>query len=286
MKNVTKTIFGLLILIAVFVWFSVVKSPSGAVVKLFVLNVGQGDAILIEKGNYQILIDGGPDDSVLSEIGTLMPITDRKIEVVILSHPHADHITGINQILSRYEVGQVYYSGVSSTSNAYAEFLNIIKEKNIQAAVPELEESIVPFENARLTFLWPGTQYQDQEINNLNNSSEVVRFCYFSDCALLTGDIETDEQATMFAYLDAHQIDIASQILKIPHHGSSNGTNEIILDKIKPIYAAISVGADNQFGHPHASILKFLDDGNVKTYRTDRDGTIEFDFEEGGIIKK
>jgi len=284
MKTVTKIILGLLILVCFAVWAEVTRSPGINNVSMYFFDVGQGDAILIEKGNYQILIDGGPDDKVLFELGKVMPPSDKKIESVILTHPHADHLTGINQVLDRYEVGTLYSSGVTHTTDGYLEFLNKLKEKNVEVKVPKVNEEIVPFENSDLTFLWPGEQYKEQNIDNLNNSSEVVQFCYFLQCAFLAGDIESDAQNEMLANIGEQ--DILSEILKMPHHGSINGLNQALLDTVKPKYAVISVGKDNSFGHPADVVLQALKENNIETFRTDQMGTIIFSFNEAGMVRK
>lgn len=287
MTKYTKIILSLLVLITVFVWATVVKSPPSGC-QIFFLNVGQGDSILIEKGDYQILVDGGPDDKVLSELGKAMPLSDRKIETVILTHPHADHLVGINQVIDRYEIGKIYSTGVIHTSNVYLEFLNKVKDKNIELTVPEKGEESVPFQDGKIKFLWLGKIYagKSAEDNNLNNTSLVSKFCYFNHCVFLPGDLETDGQEEMFNDYSS-SIDIfQSEILKVAHHGSVNGTNQKTLDLVKPKYAVIEVGADNQFGHPHASTLDLLQKANIQYYRTDRDGTVEFNISEQGIIKR
>ena len=304
MKKVTQTVLILLVLVLIFVWTEVVKSPHDDSVHIYFLNVGQGDAELIEKGNTQILIDGGPDDKVLSELGKVMPASDRKIETVILTHPHADHLTGLNQVLDRYEVGTIYSNGTLYTTNGYLEFLSKIKDKKIDYQIPEIDQEIKLFDNSSLTFLWPGRQYVGATVENANNASEVTRFCYFSHCALLTGDIETDEQAKMFASCHSELVSesqktlkqvqgdnncdniFESELLKIPHHGSTNGTNQTLLDMVKPKHAIIEVGADNKFGHPHAATIDLLKSANLETFRTDRDGTVEFIINQNGIVKK
>ncbi|MFA4995658.1 MAG: MBL fold metallo-hydrolase [Patescibacteria group bacterium] len=299
MKQITKITLGLLIALTIFVWSTVVRSPaSNNGCGLYFLNVGQGDAELIQKGDYQILIDGGPDDSILSEIGKVMPLTDRKIETIILTHPHADHLVGLNQIIDRYEIGTIYATGVVHTSNAYLEFLEKTKSKNITMEVPDIGEKLTPFDNGNLEFLWPGKVYAEKsaEENNLNDTSLVGRFCYFNHCALLTGDLETDGQEEMFNFYSSKQSEASveksgdnvfqSEILKIAHHGSTNGTNQRILDFVKPKYAVIEVGADNKFGHPHAGTLDLLQKANIRFYRTDQNGTIEINISEEGITKK
>lgn len=311
MKRWTKIILYSLALLAVFVWVEIAKSPTAdevdKSVRLYFFDVGQGDSEMVEMGTYQILIDGGPDDKVLSQIGKAMPASDRKIDAIILTHPHADHLVGLNQILDRYEIGKVYYSGVDYDSVGYREFLSKIKSKNIALEIPEVGAKIDPFPNGEMQFIWPGSKYSDQKIGaNLNDTSEVARFCYFSHCALFTGDIETGEQKVMFNYYNCHSELVSesqktlkqvqgdnncggifnSELLKIPHHGSTNGTDQILLDNVKPKTAVIEVGAGNTYGHPHATTLNLLQKANIQQYRTDQDGTIIFSFSETGILKK
>lgn len=285
MKKWTKIILAVLVLGLFFVLASIARSPSANESKngasIYFLDVGQGDAELIQKGDYQILIDGGPDDKVLSELGKVMPLTDRKIEVIILTHPHADHLVGINQILDRYQVEKIYYSGALYDSNAYTEFRAKIKDKNIQSSIPEIGEQILPFQNGELTFLWPGKMYEQKTNENANNTSEVARFCYFAHCVLFTGDVEIDEQAKFI-----NTTTVQSEILKLSHHGSTNGTNQHFLEIVKPQIAVIEVGANNKFGHPHTAVLDLLVQNSIKYYRTDRDGTIKFLIDEAGISKK
>lgn len=289
MKKWTRIFLGVLVLAAIFIWVEVAKSPSADVtdanVHIFFLSVGQGDAELIQKGDNQILIDGGPDDTVLAQIGKVMPPSDRKIETVILTHPHADHVIGLNSILDRYEIGSIYYSGATYDSNVYTEFLDKAKAKNIPLKVPESGQTQSDYTNEVLTFLWPGQKYNGQSLTNLNNVSEVISFCYFAHCALFTGDLETDEQAPMINYY-ATKGGLLSEILKLSHHGSTNGTSQALLDAVKPTYAVIEVGANNKYGHPHAPVLDLLPKNNIKIFRTDTDGTIEFVLNETGIIKK
>lgn len=283
-KKIVRIMIIILALLLVAIWVEIAKSPSDDSVRMYFFDVGQGDAIMIEKSNYQVLIDGGPDDGVLSEIGKIMPLADRKIEKIILTHPHSDHLVGLNLILERYEVDEIYISGVTHTSNQYLEFLSKIKEKNIVTIVPEINQRDVLFDNANLTFLWPGTKYQEKTVENLNNTSIVTKFCYYSQCALLMGDIELDGQSEI--YSGNANADFRASILKVAHHGSNNGTDQTLLDKVKPQYVVISVGADNKYGHPHATILDLLEKSNIKIFRTDRDGTVEFIFEQNNLIVK
>lgn len=283
-NNGFKIFFIVMLLILVAIWAEIAKSPDNNCSKIYFFDVGQGDATMIVKDDYEILIDGGPDNKVLVEIGNVMPLGDKKIEAVILTHPHADHVVGLNQILENYQIEKVYISGVLHTSNQYLEFLQKIKDSEIATEVPELNYKFEPFEGAFLEFLWPGNNYNQKEAENLNNSSLLTRFCYLEKCAVFMGDQETDEQEIMFA--NNKEADYRADILKVSHHGSSNGTNQKLLDAIQPKYAIISVGADNRYGHPHVKTLDLLNKFGIKLFRTDRDGTVEMVFEQNNIIVK
>jgi len=285
MKNITKYFLSALILVLVFIVANIAKSPDDENVHVYILNVGQGDSILIQKKDYQILVDAGPGHITLEELGKVMPVLDRKIEQIIITHPHQDHIGAINEVIDRYEVGEIFGSGVLATNSDYIQMLKSIKDENIKFTVPLVGEKMSFTENEEMTFFWPGEEYKEKEIDNLNNSSEVVKLCYFSHCALLMGDLETDGQAQMLAKQTDPSV-FSSELLKIAHHGSINGTNQQLLDVVKPKFAAISVGADNQFGHPHAKTLDLLSQNSIPISRTDRDGTIEYIFSKDGISKK
>ncbi len=298
MSKRTKILLLSLSFLAVIIWANIAKSPADQTqeaVQLFLLNVGQGDAILIQKADYQILIDGGPDDKVLSELGKTMPPSDRKIEEVVLTHPHADHLRGLISVVDRYEIGKIRYTGASYESNGYKEFLDKIKQKNIPLDVPELGDKETLFPGGEVTYLWPGKKFEEKTEQNLNNVSLVMRFCYFSHCALLTGDQEVDEQKEMFGHHVCHPelvsgspqtCLLSADLLKLSHHGSANGANELTFDTVKPKMAAISVGAENKYGHPHQGVIDLLGKYAVPYYRTDQNGTVKFVFTEQGIVEK
>lgn len=276
-EKLIKIFVSSLLLLLIFLFSSIARAPNHKKYEISFLDVGQGDSTLIQKGDQQILIDGGPDDKVLTELGKEMPLTDRKIEIIVLTHPHADHLAGIIQILDRYEVGKVYSSGVLSSSNQYLEFLNKIKEKSIPFIVPKTNETI-NLDGASLEFLWPGDKYFQKTEENLNNTSIVSKFCVSLDCVLLTGDIEKEEQDVMFGYYNSIAPDIfKSKIIKVPHHGSQNAANPTLYELVLPKVAVISAGKDNMYKHPHQVTLDLLKSFNIQTKRTDQDGTVSFD---------
>ncbi len=274
----TKPILIFLGLSLLLIIISVAKDPPADGAEIYFLNVGQGDAVLIQKNDVQILIDGGPDETVLSELGKYMPLGDRKIETIILTHPHADHLVGINAVLNRYEVDTVYGSGVISSTNQYLEFLDKIKTKKINFKVPQIGESLEPFSFGNVSFLWPGDQYLGKNIENINNSSIVAKFCYYQKCTLLTGDIEKDEQDQMIGYYVAREEvnQFKADIYKVPHHGSNTATNEDFYRIVNPTFSIISCGKDNRYGHPHQAALTLAREFQNQILRTDRDGTIKF----------
>ena len=289
-KKFTKFIIGLLAVLALLVWVQLAKSPTADQAKnqvsVYYFNVGQGDSTLIEQGTTQILIDGGPDQKVLAELGKAMPLGDRKIEFIVLTHPHADHLVGLREVLDRYEVGTIYQTGVASETNLSLEFTNQITAKKIQSLVPALGESLIPFANGQLTFVWPGTQFVGKTIDNPNNSSLVTRFCYFGRCIFNPGDLEIEGWRSLEAYATTNQLDLKSDILKLAHHGSQNGTDQAVINLIQPQTAIISLGADNRYGHPHQVVLDLLLKNNLPYFRTDRDGTIIYSMTELGLTKR
>jgi len=286
MKKLTQFVLVFLLVCGVLVFAEISKKPEIAGVQVYFFDVGQGDAALIQEGDQQVLVDGGPDDKVLAELGRVMPAGDRKIEHVVLTHPHADHITGLNQVLERYEVGEVISTGVVSTSSQYLEFLNNIKTKNIPFKVPKVGDEIAPFADGKIDFLWPGDTYLSKEIDNLNNSSLVFRFCTVMSCAIFTGDAEQDEQEDMVAYYAKENklSEFESMITKVAHHGSSNGTTDSLLKNVKAIHAVIPVGLDNQFGHPHEAALTLLKKYGLIIHRTDQNGTVRFILNKDGVF--
>ncbi len=243
------------------------------------LNVGQGDAALVQKDNFQIIIDGGPDDSILSRISDLMPPMDRKIELVVLTHPHADHLIGINQLMDRYEIGEILSTGVISSSSQYIEFLEKIKIKKIPFNVPKIGDRRQFAANASIAFIWPGDQFVSKSTSNLNDTSLVSKICYFDNCVLSLGDLEKNGQQAMLEYYEkVGKIDIfQSEIIKVPHHGSSNALLPRLYEISTPKTVIVMAGKDNQFGHPHQAVIDYFNQASIEILRTDKtDDNVNF----------
>jgi len=213
------------------------------------LDVGQGDAILVSKNSRQILIDGGPSpQAVTTALGKKMPFWDRSIDLVVLTHPDADHVTGLFEVLHRYEVKQVLYPDMEIYSGLYTEFLKVIEEKGI---------STVPAEaNQRISF-----------------DSVVLRLESESMSYLLTGDIMKEAEYGLLS----HRAVEKSTVLKLAHHGSASSTTSEFLNVVNPSIAIISAGKDNRYGHPDEGVLEKLEMmGNISIFNTGIHGTIEF----------
>ena len=245
------------------------KNEDG--LKVYFLDIGQGDSIFIETENkIQILVDGGPDNKVIQELSRVMPFWDRTIDFIILTHPDHDHIAGLPEVLKRYEVKGIIETGVQC-EKAECRVWNDLKEKEKAIVVlPKLGDSIVFDENTKLLFLSPFESVAGEKISKVNNTSIVAKLTYGEHSILLTGDIEKQiEEKLVLA-----GVNIDSDYLKVPHHGSKTSTTKEFLEKVSPFSAFISLGMDNNYGHPHQEVLERLEKRDVKYYRTDASGTV------------
>lgn len=253
----------------IWVWVFSAASPADVNLHIYFLNVGQGDSEYIKFPNGQdMLIDGGPDNSVLGELGRVMNLGDRKIDLVILTHPHADHLTGLIEVINRFEIGEVWETGVEYSSATYDDWKLKIKEKGIadKFVVAGTEKQ---FGEAKFFVLYPLSSFKNQTIDNLNNTSIISELDYNKFSALFLGDAEISAQAQILKSIKP------MQVVKTAHHGSQNGLNEDLMKIVRPAVAVIEVGAKNTYGHPAASTISFLKSLATQIYRTDQNGTVD-----------
>jgi len=264
-------ILGFLFVIAVVVWiFVFVETRQSRFLEIDFFDVGQGDSIFIETiDKKQILIDGGPDLSVLEKIGRAMSFYDRYIDIVVLTHPEQDHLNGLIEILKRYNVGTVITSGIIKNTDQYKEFIKIIKEKNIPIYIAKLGGEIDFGNNIKLNILYPFESIAGKEASDVNNFSVVSQLIYNNFKLLLTGDIEKSVENKLIK----SGLNLQSDVLKIAHHGSKTSTSDEFLKKVDASLAMILVGKDNKYGHPHQEVLDRLAD--LQIFQTGRDGNIE-----------
>ncbi|MCK5123483.1 MAG: MBL fold metallo-hydrolase [Candidatus Pacebacteria bacterium] len=243
--------------------------------KIIFLDVGQGDAMMINTlGDTQILVDGGDGKDILNKLGEYLPFYDRKIELVIMTHPDKDHIGGLVEVLKYYEVEQILETGIKCEKAICEEWDKLIEEKNIPVKYAQFGQRI-KVGNIEMTVLYPFENLKDKEIKNSNDASIVLRLVVNSEQGLqpesveilLTGDagfpVEND--------LIYQNINIESKILKVSHHGSKYGTSSEFLKSVKPEKAIISVGKNN-YGHPATELLNRLRNMNIEIFRTDEGG--------------
>lgn len=263
-------VFSLIVLLF-FVFFSF----NDEKLHIVVCDVGQGDAILIITPNKaQILIDGGPDKAVLECLGRHMPFWDRSLEAIILTHPHADHMVGLMDVVERYRLSTFYTEGVNTDSETQNLLEAKLADENLSAKVLRSGDSFKNADGVKIEILWPRLDTipeSDQNIANLdlNGLSVVALLTYGNFSMLLTGD--AGELVMNQIGVEAGDIDV----LKVPHHGSRTGMTDNFLNTIKPELSVISVGEKNRYGHPARKTLEILEKHDTKILRTDKDGEIE-----------
>lgn len=256
---------------AILIWTAVFAKAGSANLKVDFLDVGQGKAIFIETpdGN-QILIDGGPDNSVVEKLSEAMPFFDREIDLIILTHPDSDHLNGLIEVLKRYSVDKIVETGIVDPSAEYQTWGNLIKEKNIPVAFALAGQKIKIGEGFMLEILYPNRSLVGQSFSNTNQSSIVARLEFGKNSFLFTGDAE---ESTEY-FLVATGVNLDSDILDVGHHGSKNSTSQGFLEAVSPETAVIQVGKNNRYGHPAQETLERLK--NIKILRTDILGDINF----------
>ncbi|MFC1966910.1 DNA internalization-related competence protein ComEC/Rec2, partial [Chloroflexota bacterium] len=267
-----------LMLLAILVWVTAATMPDDNL-HISLLDVGQGDAILIQRGSQQILVDGGPSPQAVSlELGKKMPFWDRTIDLVILTHPHTDHITGLVEVISRYKVKQVLYPDLEHESPLYDKWLSLIEEKEIKSTLAQAGQQVKMGE-VIIEVLNPPIPPLTSTESDIDNNGVVLRLEMGEVSLLLTADIMWEAE---FEFI-ARRANLTSTILKVAHHGSATSTTAEFLAVVDPRLAVISAGEENPFGHPSNEVMERLIEkvGSENIYLTydktnDEHGTIEF----------
>jgi competence protein ComEC len=282
MKILWRNIFLGLGLILIVIWMAVFTYPEKKL-HLIACDVGQGDAILAIYGTTQILVDGGATDKVIDCLGMHMPFWDRKIEVVLLTHPQLDHFGGLSEVFKRFRVERFVATSLDSSSQAYQALISMVGGSGVQVLNPTTG-MVIRSGLLYLDIVWPTSDFQVaaggvSKGNVLgayttkkdpNDFSVVANLRLGEFDALLTGDIGPKVISEIIQTGKVRNV----EYIKVPHHGSKNGLTKELLDVVSPEIAVISVGK-NSFGHPHKEILDLLKEYGIQTKRTDKDGNVE-----------
>lgn len=261
-KKYQKYTLGVLVIGVVLLGFTFYSSRSDGKLYVTFFNVGQGDSVLIKTPlGQKVLIDGGPDDKVLGELGKSLPFYDRTIDIVILSHPHADHLTGLVEVFKRYKIKLLVLTGIDYNTPEYSDFLEVSKNKNIPIKLALASQSFDFGESLKLELIYPEESLVGEKAEDLNDTSIVSKLIFNQISFLFTGDLEEDKQSE----LNKDLLDV--DILKVPHHGSKSSLAADFLKFTTPEVSIISVG-QNKFGHPSESILERLKNFGSKIWRT------------------
>ena len=264
-----------LLVIAILVWSVVLTMPDDKLHVTF-LDVGQGDAILIQTPNHQnILIDGGPSPQAINlELSEKLPFWDRRIDLMISTQPQADHITGLVEVLRRYKVAQVLEPGVPYSSSSYQQWLELVDEKGIKHDIARAGQEIDLGDGVKIEMLNPPEMHFEGTSSDVDNNGVVLKLSWGETSFLLTADIRQEAELELIS----QRANLRSTVLKVAHHGSKTSTSPQFLAAVDPEMAVISVGADNPFGHPSTEVVERLKEnlGEDKIYLTSENGTIEF----------
>lgn len=303
MRFITKKYFVSGILIGIVLLFAYLFSLPDGKLHIVFCDVGQGDAAYIRSPNNQdMLIDGGPNNRVLDCLGRHMPFYDRRIDVVLLSHPQKDHLQGLIEVVGRFEIGTFIIGVEGNDSDGFRQLVEVLKEKQIPLKNLFTGDS---FRLGNLSFdiLWPERKWVAEKVRSsqlavrsdegtvlgMSTDADLNSFSYFFHLtygdfnALFTGDGDSKIQPVIMQTVQLPDI----EVLKYPHHGSKTGILPAFLDKIAPELAVISVGK-NSYGHPSNEALQLLKDRNITIERTDVDGDVEIisDGKEWGLKNK
>ena len=249
-----------------------IASQKDGLLKIYFLDVGQGDAMFMETpAGSQILIDGGPDRSVIRELGKVMPFYDRSVDMVISTHPDSDHVAGLIEILKRYEVSKILETGMKCDTpycKAWDDFKN---KENVEIFSASLGDTIFTEDGLKIEILSPFESIDGKEFSKRNNEGLVFKVSYGDQSILFAADIESPIEKKLV--LSKTSLD--SDFLKIAHHGSKTSSTEEFLRAVSPIAAFIEVGRDNFYGHPSNEVTSRLENFSIPYYRTDIDGRIK-----------
>ncbi len=252
---------------------SALPAADGAMTVHFI-DVGQGDSLLAESDGHFLLVDAGENDQGDTVIAYLREAGVTSLDYVIGTHPHSDHIGGLDDVIRAFDVKAVILPPVAHTTKTFEDVLDAVQEKNLTLTQPKPGDSYA-LGDAAFTILAPQADYGD----DLNNWSVGIRLACAEGALVACGDAEAQAEED----IAASGLTLSADVLKVGHHGSSTSTSNAFLQAVSPAWAVISCGEGNSYGHPHEETLKKLEDTGVSVLRTDLLGDITAQWGEDGI---
>ncbi len=241
------------------------ESNKSSVLKVYFLDVGQADSIIIESEGHYMVIDAGENGDGDFVVDYLKNLGAKSLDYVIGTHPHEDHIGGLDDVINSFDVDTVILPEVTTTTDTFSDVIDAISDNELSITLPEIGDKY-SIGDAEFTVIAPNKDYGDE----LNNWSVSIKLTNGKNSFIMCGDAELGAENDICN----NGIDLKADVIKIGHHGSDTSTSEAILKAVKPSYAVISVGLDNQYGHPAAETIQKLKEAGIKYFRTDEQGTI------------
>jgi len=274
-RKIFLGLIAIFILLNFFVWKEVFALNGPHYLKVDVLDIGQGDSIFIETPNMRrILIDGGPDSAVLGKLSKRLPFWNKSLDVVILTHPDQDHLMGLLSVLKKYKIDYILWTGIVRDGGNYQKWLELLAKKQKQGSkiiIADVNTKIISG-NVFVDTFNPVENLEGRYFGKISNDTGIVsRLLYGKNSFLFTADVSSKVEEGIVR----DNINLASDVLKVPHHGSKYSSSEQFLQAVNPKIAVISAGKDNTYGHPTQDVLQKLQKFGINIFRTDRDGDVE-----------
>jgi competence protein ComEC len=273
-QNIVFLILASLFCLNILAWIAVYEIWQSRFLEVNFFDVGQGDAIfIVSPQGHQILIDAGPDSTILEKLAKEMPFWDRSLDIILLTHPERDHLRGLIEVLKRYQVDYIFWTGVVRDTFEWREWQKLIKfqkEKGAKVFIAQAGQKIMAGKII-LNILYPLENLESQILKDSNDSSIVAKLIYGQNSFLFTGDIYKSGERKLIE----SRADINSDLLKVAHHGSKTSSAEEFIEKVLPEIAIIQVGKGNRYGHPHQEVLETLTKYGITILRTDQSGDIK-----------
>lgn len=238
--------------------------------KLFIhyIDVGQGDSILIQVNNKNLLIDAGPNEATKEVVAYLKKMQVKKLDYIVTTHPHEDHIGGMSKVIKSFDIGCFYAPKKTMNTTTFSNMASALKRKNLKINVAKSGILLDMGNDIICEFLSPN----NNSYNDINNYSATIKITYGNNKFLFMGDAEklVEKEILNKGY------DVSCDVVKVGHHGSTSSSSKEFLNKANPKYVVISCGKGNKYGHPHKETLSELKKRNIQLRRTDLNGTVVF----------